>query len=1045
MLVEDIWDDAYNSAISKIKATAIAHVNNGDFYPGVFWQVISDMMLRGAPKFEINEFLTQHKNEIIDYLSNRWANGEPHREEYDLYTLISTVYSFKKNVDIEWPELLTIINNLKPKIVKMLLILIKDDEIPKIKTLMSDLINIGIKWNELDVIKKSLTHNDVTLYEGNTEKDHIEKIVNHLYRVLNTDLIYPLILQSTITKLLDFTKLTDSEIRDIFVPMRTEIVNCIGRNWSWLIDCKQYQLDSNAFGILSGLCLLKKVTGIDWPEFHKQIEDAKTLIIKAMLILMSENEFKRVESYINYLHTLNINWPEIDVIEKSLQHDATTLYEGRYEREYVEKSVKWLHEILASGKFESAMFHTFIVGLLNNGQLDAAELKAIFVPIRKELVNYQRNHWSGGGKEYRIEYDMFMLLAGIYLFEKKVGLVWPEFHKQIEDMKPSIIKMLLTLMSESEFRRVSKYLEFLESLNFKWPELNVIQKSLNVEYDTTNQPTQHLYEAASCYYLHGNVARHINDLDDMLYNYGAYDEDRIEGKTPEDIEADIPWCLAMIGLTDSVVPNRILMIQPHKESILKIMLMAIRDPDDFDQGSLGAKEGLAAMVKGIRRLGAKWPELDIIEKSLQHDADNKNKLNEAGESSHWARWLKDFKQNLIEENYEALEDLAEYTHSFMPKQDLNKVVAKYKTFVIRQILTCITELSEAHMKEFLKEVIDGLRKGNVNWPELNTIEHSLIHSRTIELDEEDTYDLDNASEAEQIDVIERSPFNISDIRRPSKTVQLVAVSKQGYALGHIKRPSYEVKLAAVKQNGRAIGYVKNPSEELQMTAIKENPLAFLCIRTPSVNVLNQCKHEIIKAVLSQILVNSSYRPIKSMLLHLRVVNWPELDIIKHSITNSSNSKLKNIDESIKMTPKAKADLLSMLETSFQYGYFTNAFRNLYSSQETVDSWPELDKFLIDNKHRIIDLLNRMLQVGSIRNMVSIVSTLAKIKVNWPEIIPIITDCKKDIIENILKYMKDDEVDSALYIAADLIDLGLNWPELSIIKKSAEHEINNKKV
>jgi hypothetical protein len=123
----------------------------------------------------------------------------------------------------------------------------------------------------------------------------------------------------------------------------------------------------------------------------------------------------------------------------------------------------------------------------------------------------------------------------------------------------------------------------------------------------------------------------------------------------------------------------------------------------------------------------------------------------------------------------------------------------------------------------------------------------------------------------------------SDLNSATEEVQLAAVNQDGYSIKFIKNPSDQVQLAAVKQDGYSIKYIKNPSYEVQLAAVNQDGCAIKFIKNPSINVLNECKHEIIKFILEYI---HDYSKIDIWIFNkVKITNWPELDIIKKSLAH----------------------------------------------------------------------------------------------------------------------------------------------------------------
>lgn len=74
-------------------------------------------------------------------------------------------------------------------------------------------------------------------------------------------------------------------------------------------------------------------------------------------------------------------------------------------------------------------------------------------------------------------------------------------------------------------------------------------------------------------------------------------------------------------------------------------------------------------------------------------------------------------------------------------------------------------------------------------------------------------DYDSLTEAEQLELIKDSPFNIKYFKNPSEAVQLAAVTDNGYSIRYIKNPSEAIHNAAVLNIAEVI--VERLSRELK--------------------------------------------------------------------------------------------------------------------------------------------------------------------------------------------------------------------------------------
>ena len=68
--------------------------------------------------------------------------------------------------------------------------------------------------------------------------------------------------------------------------------------------------------------------------------------------------------------------------------------------------------------------------------------------------------------------------------------------------------------------------------------------------------------------------------------------------------------------------------------------------------------------------------------------------------------------------------------------------------------------------------------------------------------------------------------------------QIEAVQKNGYDIRYISNPSEKVQLIAIQQEGAIIKHIENPSEKVQLAAVDNNLFAIMNIKNPTFKVIN---------------------------------------------------------------------------------------------------------------------------------------------------------------------------------------------------------------
>lgn len=173
-------------------------------------------------------------------------------------------------------------------------------------------------------------------------------------------------------------------------------------------------------------------------------------------------------------------------------------------------------------------------------------------------------------------------------------------------------------------------------------------------------------------------------------------------------------------------------------------------------------------------------------------------------------------------------------------------------------------------------MLDGikiLRAAGCDWPEIDTIERSILASnKKVDLNaateaerlaavQNDAWEitrianpseavqlaavlarpdliqrLANPSEAVQLSAVQQWPWYLEYIHTPTLSTQLAAVKQDGLVIKFITDPSEAVQLAAVKNKGHAIRYIKKPTESAQLAAVAGEPSLIQYIKKPSVPV-----------------------------------------------------------------------------------------------------------------------------------------------------------------------------------------------------------------
>lgn len=185
---------------------------------------------------------------------------------------------------------------------------------------------------------------------------------------------------------------------------------------------------------------------------------------------------------------------------------------------------------------------------------------------------------------------------------------------------------------------------------------------------------------------------------------------------------------------------------------------------------------------------------------------------------------------------------------------------------------------------------NALRNKNLAWSELDTIEKKLKQQGIIR---EAHTNLNDATEAEQIQAVTQHGWKIVDIFEPSEAVQLAAVkSGNGRAIQYITNPSELVQIAAAKNYYDTITTLLDkgikPSLPVQLAALERSPVSVEDIETFNPNIWEntQAKRLLLKGLINYINTKRSaiaFSMIKD--LRKRQIQWPELDVIEKKLND----------------------------------------------------------------------------------------------------------------------------------------------------------------
>lgn len=382
------------------------------------------------------------------------------------------------------------------------------------------------------------------------------------------------------------------------------------------------------------------------------------------------------------------------------------------------------------------------------------------------------------------------------------------------------------------------------------------------------------------------------------------------------------------------------------------------------------------------------------------------------------------------------------------------LINRYKREIIKEILKVIAN-KELYINWTAQEqdyMINGIKKLNMDWPEIDIIQRSL--------------DADKINEAEHYsdeeDFASRE-FNFSFRQLGTDLSGLDSILDKLY----YRDISDKVIYTIVMDHYEDIVYwfkeveSSNTTDEV-MEFIWDIFYNYDLIKIPSViqelqPILNNRKTEVLdwllKKIEDTISNNSNIQSlVKNRNILKQIVDWPELSTNIEYYINQPKAKKIIITNLLKLIKKN-------LNTSNDF--YLPSIKYILEQLDSIDiHWPELDtikqSLKADNpslkensdydegRKMIIDIVQQQVTRSS-RGIFYVMYYLDKWGLHlkdWPEIRELIDNQKKLIITDILKAMKDASAESISYckfVTDRMFKIGIDWPELQIIKNSVDAE------
>lgn len=376
--------------------------------------------------------------------------------------------------------------------------------------------------------------------------------------------------------------------------------------------------------------------------------------IKGMLVSMKEygGDPSDVPKDISLLRSKGANWPELDMIERSIKATKAARRSNR-----LNESSEWHDEIrddllrdadrelnhnLPEGNY-------WTIGKVIRELISAGLAKDAIVNLlsrhRKEIEDMQ---------DWLLSQEMAGVQAGLSNMVQlvNVGVDWPNLRESIEKNKDGIMYTTLwELANSNEEMYTNDGLPILYGdlvkIGVSWPEMSVIERSVSanrsrMETEITEQRyqmgtwTENEIRKIVARYILGSqgtmalraLARDLHQIMQTVpgRRISASDMEKLTREAKPVIYADLASKLkrmASVPLNDMVELKKIgffddkifAMLNDSRPLIVRWLLLTAKDENIHRAYHFG--------VEPLRSLGIEWPELDVIEKSYSSEFKSK--------------------------------------------------------------------------------------------------------------------------------------------------------------------------------------------------------------------------------------------------------------------------------------------------------------------------------------------------------------------------------------------------------------------------------------
>lgn len=646
--------DQLNAILPKPMRSRLESVNRF-FFIAYFIDFLFDLQkakFSESKKYQAFDLLKPIVYEYIEHYIKR-LNDPRHAFSHFIEVIERLERLNKEYIEFDYTELF---ERNKPAIIKMLLGSVRNymetpDNVGRWRTYESYinfaklLTKLGLSWPEINKIVSSLASDRYvkTLDRPQSTLGSIADLVSGMKRD-----------RMTLQQLMPNARAKIEGAKDRF----------INRNYfsfRWRDDIK-FELDNTLLQYYRDL----KSLGFEWPEIDQYLaasttreraELQKRQLVSSMLNGIKEGQADGVPHGIKTLRTMGIDWPELTVIEKSVNSlNNKQINEDDYYRrdERLAEVYQTLSELFAEHKVREALDYLIEEDLTITSSINIQKLFDRNIGVIADAIVKDHSIFHGDTERLR-EFSSDLDFLGMTLPNKKLSA-------ELEKLRPQLVDAVKRL-----FR------------------------------------TYHM--------------KYIFDVVQVIYE------------------------ISLFGITIRL--NEIFDVESEHDNIIVQLLQMMKT---------GLPEEVEATVDELRKAGCNWPELAVIERSINSDANKK--INES--------------------------------------QDLNAATEEEQLATVSQHgykIRFIENPSDAVKLAAVKE--DCFAIGFVKNP---SEELQLI---AVKRNPDAILYIKNPSDAAQLIAVKKQPYILRDIAQPSEAVKLAAVKQDPYVIDLIRKPSEEVYVATL--------------------------------------------------------------------------------------------------------------------------------------------------------------------------------------------------------------------------------------------------------